>query len=237
MNILITGGASGLGEAITGKLAEDKANKVYFTYCRSEQKAKELEKTNAIAIRLDFTDPASVQEFILSLQKLDIDVLINNAITGYSQDYFHKISSKVFVDSFKTNVFPTIQLTQELIRLFRKRKFGKIITILTSGLIDTPPVGWSEYTANKAYLHSMVKSWAIENNSFNITSNAVSPSFMLTNLTSRMDERLVELSEQNHPLKKMLKPEEVADSVNFLVNSTQQINGINLILNAGVHVI
>ena len=111
-------------------------------------------------------------------------------------------------------------------------KSGKIITILTSALVDKPPSGASSYVANKAYLQSLVKSWAVENKKFNITSNSVSPSLMLTKLTSDIDERIIDQIIDNHPLKKILETSEVAETVAFLVNSSQQINGIDLVINS-----
>ena len=65
-------------------------------------------------------------------------------------------------------LIPTILITQSVLNDFRKKKKGKIITILTSFLLNTPPIGASTYVANKAYLGSLVKSWATENIKFNI---------------------------------------------------------------------
>ncbi|HEY2584005.1 MAG TPA: SDR family oxidoreductase, partial [Mucilaginibacter sp.] len=101
--------------------------------------------------------------------------------------------------------------------------------ILSAALVNTPPIGSAVYVANKAYLEELTKVWAVENLKFNITSNAVSPSLMLTNLTASMDERLIEQIKNDRPL---LSTEEVAESVLFLVNAGQQINGVNLIINA-----
>jgi NAD(P)-dependent dehydrogenase (short-subunit alcohol dehydrogenase family) len=121
------------------------------------------------------------------------------------------------------------------LELFRKKKAGKIITIITAALINTPPVGASVYVANKAYLAQLSKVWASENARFNITSNTISPAFMKTNIHATMDERIVEQITEGHPLKKLLTTEEVAESVLFLVNATSQINGVDLVLNAGTN--
>ena len=76
--------------------------------------------------------------------------------------------------------------------MYKKKRKGKIITILTSFLLNSPPIGSSSYVANKAYLKSLTKSWANENIKFNVTSNTISPSFMQTNFTSDVDERIID---------------------------------------------
>jgi NAD(P)-dependent dehydrogenase (short-subunit alcohol dehydrogenase family) len=121
--------------------------------------------------------------------------------------------------------------------LFRKKRYGKIITVLTSYLVNRPPTGLSEYVANKAYLESLSKSWAVEGASYGITANCISPSMMRTQLTSDLDERVIEEISIRHPFGKIVTPEEVADAVSFMVSSTQQINGVNLLINGGEDVI
>jgi 3-oxoacyl-[acyl-carrier protein] reductase len=234
MKILITGGASGLGLAITRKLAQEQSNVVYFTYRSSEENARVLEREfpNTKAFHVDFNASDSIDAFINELVVLAPDVLINNAITGYTKNHFHKISASVFEESFKKNVYPIIRIAQKFISESRKRKSGKIITILTSYILNKPPIGLSEYVANKAYLYSMAKSWATENAAFGITSNCISPSFMQTNLTGDTDSRLIENMIADNPNKSLLKEDEVAEAVNFLVNATPQINGSNIIINA-----
>jgi 3-oxoacyl-[acyl-carrier protein] reductase len=235
MKVIVTGGASGLGEAITRRFAGNNANTVYFTYNHSKEKATMLEKefSNTKSFHVDFTNDDSVELFINELPKLAADVLINNAITGFTQVHFHKMDPSLFANSFKHNIDPVIRITQKFIAESRKRKSGKIITILTSALINKPPVGYAEYVANKAYLHSMVKSWATENAAMGITSNSISPAFMETNLNNKTDSRVIENLISSNPNKQLLKEEEVADAVLFLANASSQINGNNIIINAG----
>jgi 3-oxoacyl-[acyl-carrier protein] reductase len=235
MNILVTGGASGLGETITKTLAADPSHSVYFTYCSSEKNAKEIESQfpNAKGVKLDFTNKEETKEFAGLMASWNIDVLVNNAMSGnIHKEYFHKSDETVFLNGFTNNILPLIKITQQAISVFRKKKFGKIITILSSAIINKPPVGWSEYVAGKAYIASLAKSWATENAVFNITSNCISPAFMKTRLTSDTDERIMEEMTGKHPLKKLLSTQEVADSVVYFLNASQQVNGVNLVINA-----
>lgn len=239
MNILITGGASGLGRAITEKLAADKGQKVYFTYSRSVEKARDLESknSNVQAIQCDFKDASSIISLCDRVKALDIDILINNAFCGIESKHFHKIDAEVFSNSFNWNVLPSLQITQAVLKHCRKKKFGKIITILTSYLTNKPPIGLSEYVANKAYLLSMHKSWVNENTKFNIASYCVSPSFMQTPLNQEVDERILDGMIANHPLKKLLTTAEVADTVHFLCTAPANLSGTHLILNSGKNII
>ncbi len=239
MNILITGGASGLGEKITRKLSCEQSNKIFFTYNSSVEKARTIEKenSNTKSIQCNFEDIHSLNSLIDQMKDFDLDGLIHNASTGMTKNHFHKMEADVFEKKFQNNIMPVIKITQEAITQFRKKEFGKIITILSSACLNSPPIGWSEYVANKAYLASLSKSWAKENAHFNITANCISPSFMKTHFTCDTDERVIESMIGNHPLKKLLTPDEVAESVSFLIKSSQQINGINLIMNSAADVI
>ena len=239
MNILVTGGASGLGGVITRKLAAIPGNKVFFTFHQSADKAAAMEKElpQVKAIHCDFSKPEDVEKLCSMILEFDLDVLINNAIVGMIKTHFHKTAPDTFLNSFNINVFPILQITQQAILSFRKKRFGKIITILTSYLANRPPTGLSEYVANKAYLQSMSKSWAGESATYNITSNCVSPSMMRTQLTQDLDERIIEEIVNAQPLRRLVTPEEVADTILYLVGATQQINGVNLLINGGNDVI
>jgi 3-oxoacyl-[acyl-carrier protein] reductase len=239
MNILVTGGSSGLGEAIVRKLASEKNNQIYFTYAHSLDKAYIISKDldNVSPIKCDFTQTEDINLLCTKIDELSIDVLINNAYHGEAiKTYFHKIPTNDFKTDFEQNVLPVIEITKSAILHFRKKKSGKIITILTSFLINTPPLGTASYTSNKAYLSQMSKVWATENIKFNISSNCVSPSFMKTGFTSNTDERIIEQMIAEHPLKNLLTVEEVADTLLYLVNCSKQINGIDLVINAGANI-
>ena len=235
MNILVTGGASGLGKSITINLLKNKNNKVYFTFCGSKENADKIssEFCNSKPIKCDFKNLDSVNSLCDTIDEINLDVLINNAYSGNAiNKYFHKNNIDDFSNDFLTNIIPTILITQSAISYFKKQKKGKIITILTSFLINSPPIGSSLYVANKAYLKSLTKSWAHENKKFNITSNSVSPSFMRTNFTSDVDLRIIDQIIKDNPLKRILSTKEAAESVSFLVNCSQHVNGVDLVINS-----
>lgn len=235
MKIVVTGGASGLGKAIVERLANIQGTQILISYSRSKSSADQLIKDypNIEAVHCDFTDKTSLEKFCERIQEFNLTVLINNAFAGITSKHFHKMPAGVFVSSFEQSVLPTLKITQSMLRICRKKREGKIITILSSYLKNLPPIGMSEYVANKSYLFSMHKSWVSENAKFNISSYCLSPSFMLTPLNADVDERIVEGIREANPLKKLLTVEEVAEAVAFLTQGSGHLNGSNLFMNSG----
>jgi len=239
MNVLITGGASGIGAAIVARLAADPDNRVHFTYCASADAAAALvtANDNVRAIRCDFRDRASVNDLVGALDGMSLNALVNNAMPGLQLSHFHKVPLEHFEDSFRETVLPVVAITQRAIALFRKSRQGRIVTVLTSSLINTPPLGLSEYVANKAYLASLSKSWAVENAQFGIAANCVSPSMVRTGLLDSFDREAATRAEEANPLRRLLTADEVAGTVEFLLKSSPHINGANVIMNAAHDVV
>lgn len=235
MNILITGGSSGLGKSITESLSKAYPEAtVYFTYNSSADAASEIEKSfsNTKALPLNFGKPESVNALCAKMQDLDIDILINNAVSSISMNHFYKMPAEEFQSSFTINVLPVLQITGVFLKFARIKKSGKIITVLSSYISGMPQTGLSAYIAEKNYLLSMVKSWASENIKFNIQSNAISPEFMDTPLNKNVDERVKEEMIKSHPLKKLLTADDAAEVVKFLTTAPAHLTGENIFVNS-----
>lgn len=236
MNVLVTGGSSGLGEAVVRRLAGRPNTHVHFTYCTRGESADRIaaECASTTAWKCDFRDPASVADLCRAIPGMGLAGLVNNAYSGgWVGEYFHKTSAEQFAAAFAENVVPTIRITQEAIRGFRERKAGAIVTVLTSALVGMPPLGTCVYTSMKAMLAQLAKVWAAENIRHRVRSNCVSPSFMKTNMTAATDERLLEQIRLGHPLRELLPTAEAAEAVEFLLTGPAHVNGATLVVNAG----
>ena len=235
MNVLVTGGASGLGKAITLAYLRNKEHNVYFTYSKSNVSAKEIvaEFKNAFAYQCDYTDSASVKNFAQQIEELELDLLVNNAYVGNPiQSYFHRVPETVFAEEFKFNIIPTIQITQKVLEGFKRRRSGRIITVLTSFLHSKRPLGSSSYTSMKAYLFELAKGWSHEYIKYGITSNTISPSFMQTDLNNAVDGRVIKSLEDSNPLRTLLSPDEVADIIVSSSSYSKHFNGVDLIIDS-----
>ena len=205
----------------------NKKNKVYFTYNNSIENSENIcsKYTNATSIKCDFTNDSEINEFLENFKNLNINILINNFYSWpkdplmpgtFLTKNFHKMDQNIFIDEFKNNIIPNILITQEAIKYFRIKKSGKIITILSS-FLDTPTIGSSIYISNKNYLKGLAKVWAVENVKFNITSNTISPSFMLTPHTLKMDERLIDRFKNNSD--ELMTVKNVSDKISDFLNN------------------
>ena len=237
MNILITGGTSGLGKA-TVELLVKEGHQVYFSYLATDEftaVAKEMENTYSAvnAIPLNFCETESVDGFCEQLKESNIDVLVNCTYVGKPQTtYFHKIAAEDFQKAFEMNIIPTVKITQAAIEVMKKKKFGKIINIITEAVMGLPPMGYTLYACNKAYLMKLSDVINKEYTRYNITSNCILPAYMQTNF-AMVDERILEQMQMEHPLKKLLTVGEVAQTIKFCVDASQQVNGVKLPINAG----
>lgn len=237
MNILITGGTSGLGKATVELLAKDEHN-IWFSYLPTEEfiaVASEMTERlrRVFAVPVNFCDEENVDAFCEKMKTWEIDVLVNCTYVGKPQTtYFHKIAPEEFLKAFQHNIIPTVKITQMAIEGMKKRRFGKIINIITEAVVGLPPMGYTLYVANKAYLMELSNVWNKEYTRYNITSNCILPAYMQTNFAV-VDERILEQMQKEHPLKQLLTPEDVAQTVKFFVNAPQHVNGVKLPVNAG----
>ena len=197
MKILITGGASGLGKSILEKIQE--SNEIHFTFNKSLTSSKEISKKfkNSHSYKCDFTNEDELEIFINKIKNIDFDVLINNYYSGKFLDkHYSKTYPSEFLDVYKNNIIPLIKISQVVLEKFKKKRKGLILSI-SSQSISLPPIGSSLYSVTKSVIEQLSKTWNSEYEKYGITSKIISPSFMRTNLTSSLDERIIEMFYEN----------------------------------------
>lgn len=220
-NALITGASKGIGRAIALSFAKEGAN-VGFTYLSSveqgEALVKELEAygVKAKGYRSDASDFAAaeklMQDFIADFST--IDILINNA--GITKDGLLMRMSEEQWDSIMTvNLKSVFNLTKAATKFLMKQKYGSVIN-MTSVVGLKGNAGQANYAASKAGIVGFTKSVALELGSRNIRCNAIAPGFIETEMTAKLDEKVIAEWRNAIPLKRGGQPEDVANACIFL---------------------
>jgi Dehydrogenases with different specificities (related to short-chain alcohol dehydrogenases) len=133
------------------------------------------------------------------------------------------------------NLTSTFLMSKFAIKKKLKNKSGKIVNI-TSIVGHTGNIGQSNYTASKAGIIAMSKSLSIEYAKKNININGVSPGFIKTAMTDKIDEKFKDILLSKIPSAKLGEPEDIAKAVLFLAsNLSEYIHGETLHVNGGMY--
>jgi 3-oxoacyl-[acyl-carrier protein] reductase len=207
---LITGGARGIGRAVVERLARDGWN-VAFTYVTS------TDLPDGLALQGDVRDAsrnaAIVDEVIAKFGSLD--ALVNNA--GIRRDaLLYNMSDEDWRDVLQTNLDGAMSMTKAALMPMMKQRRGAIVNVASlSGLHGV--VGQTNYAAAKGALIAMTKSLAREVARSGIRVNCVAPGLVDTDMTVTLDAEVKKEMIRAIPMRRAVKPSEVAAAIAFLL--------------------
>jgi len=236
-NFIITGASGGIGSSIVEKLYDNGVN-ILATGTRVE-KLEELKKkfSNIKILQFDISQHEKIENFINNATELlggSLDCIVNNA--GITKDNLTiRMSLEEWTKVIDINLTSTFLMCKHSIKKMLKNKSGKIINI-TSVVGHTGNAGQANYTASKAGIVAMSKSLAIEYAKKNINVNCISPGFISTAMTDKIDEKHKEAIIAKIPSNRLGKPEDIANAVTFLSSDqAAYINGETLHVNGGMY--
>jgi|TARA_B110000444_G_C18768183_1_gene561128 3-oxoacyl-[acyl-carrier protein] reductase len=234
--IIITGATGGIGGSLV-KTFVDRGAKVLATGTNLE-KLENLKKNyssiETIQFKLDAHD--KIEKFIddCQLKLSGIDVLINNA--GITED---NISVRLTEESWKkvidVNLTSSFLMCKYAIKKMLKQKYGKIINI-TSIVGHTGNLGQSNYAASKAGIIGFTKSLALEYAKKKININCVSPGFIKTEMTEKINDEFKSILMSKIPMNELGTGEDVSNCVAFLASDlSNYITGETIHVNGGMY--
>ena len=235
-NIIVTGATGGIGNSIIQRLNDYGAN--ILASGTKDEKLKELKSKykNIKILKFDISQNNKIEEFIenASRELGGIDCIVNNA--GITQD---NLSIRMSLEEWKKvidiNLTSTFLMSKFAIKKMLKNKKGKIINI-TSVVGHTGNVGQANYTASKAGIVAMSKSLALEYAKKNINVNCISPGFIKTAMSDKIDDKFKEIIISKIPSARLGEPEDIANAVLFLASDlSNYINGETLHVNGGMY--
>ena len=236
-NIIVTGASGGIGNSIVKKLNDCGAN-----ILASGTKVEKLEDLkskfkNIKTLKFDISQIDKIEEFVDKATNEiggNLDCIVNNA--GITQDNLAiRMSLEEWKKVIDINLTSTFLLSKFSIKKMLKNKSGKIINI-TSIVGHTGNLGQANYTASKAGIVAMSKSLAIEYAKKNINVNCISPGFIKTAMTDKIDEKFKNIIISKIPSARLGEPEDIANAAAFLAsNPSDCINSETLHVNGGMY--
>ncbi len=241
---IVTGAARGIGAAEAVRLAQDGANVAIFDVVVDDlaATAAQIEATGAKALPLtcDVSNGEQVKEAVTRVAEQfgRLDILVNNA--GVLRDnLLFKMTDQDWDTVVDIHLKGSFLCTREAQAYMVKQRYGKIV--MTSSISALGNRGQSNYAAAKAGLQGMARTMAIELGPFNINVNVVAPGWVVTDMLTQMAARMgstVEALEENIAkgiaLRRMGKPEDIANVVSFLVSDeASYITGQTLYVSGG----
>lgn len=243
--VLVTGGARGLGLAITRALAREGAG-VVINYHRSAAAAQALAEElgpRAIALQADVTDAAAVQRLFTAARErtgAGISAVVNNALAQFSFDgdarpKLGEIAWERFSQQIEGAVKGALNTMQAALPGMRAQGFGRIVNVGTN-LFQNPVVPYHDYTAAKAALLSLTRTAANDLGPDGITVNMVSGGLLrTTDASSATPEAVFDLIASLTPLRRVTTPAEFADAVLFFLSPwARAVTGQNLVVDSGL---
>jgi 3-oxoacyl-[acyl-carrier protein] reductase len=225
--VLITGSTGAIGEACA-RYFHQNGYFVYLHYRSNETKASELksELENSEIIGFDISNKDEVYQ---KLQDIEVDVLINNA--GITKDkLFFWMEDEDWSDVIDTSVNGTYFVTKALLKGMISNKNGSIVNIASiSGLVGN--AGQTNYSAAKGAMIAFTKALSIEVARYKIRVNAVAPGLIESEMTKELDLKQMK---KTIPLKRVGKPDDVAECVFFLADKASYVTGEVLNISGGM---
>lgn len=234
---IVTGGARGIGKAISELFAKEGASVVIWDLLEEgEQTAQgiQLEGGTAEFQKVSVTDMASVQRAVEGIAEKygKIDILINNA--GITRDRtLLKMSEEEWQSVIDVNLKGVFNCTKTVVPHMKTNAYGRIVTA-ASNVALRGNFGQTNYSATKAAVIAMAKTWTLEFGKYGITSNCVAPGFTLTEMTAAIPKEHLVNVKDTIPLRIVADPIDIAYGYLYLASEEARfVSGICLTIDGG----
>jgi NAD(P)-dependent dehydrogenase (short-subunit alcohol dehydrogenase family) len=234
-NIIVTGGANGIGRTIVTAFAKKGAKVVIADIDQAAGKKLEEDllknRYQARFIRTDVSDPESAKTMVheASAESGPVDILINNAGISEFTPFFN-----LDIDSWdhviNTNLRGAFICSQACASEMKKNGVGAIINIASTRAMMSEP-GSEAYAASKGGLLALTHAMAASLSEYHISVNAISPGWIHTGDYSKLRE----IDHKQHLSRRVGKPEDIARVCLFLAHPENNfITGENLVIDGGM---
>lgn len=235
--LLMTGASSDMGSALIRRIGKN-YKCIWAHYFRSKSVLEELRDTGVriIPIQADFMDIKSVENMIHMIEesgKMPTHIVHFSAPAAYNRK-FHKCTWEDFGEGIDTSLRSIVKLLRAFIPDMQKKRYGKIVFMLTSYVLGVPPKFQSPYITVKYAQYGLMRSLAAEYSGKGITVNAVSPDMIETKFLRDIPDLVRQQNAENSPLKRNLVVDDVVPAFEYLLSdAADAVSGQNIGVTGG----
>ena len=225
---VVTGGARGIGAAIALRLAKDGHNVAVIDLREKDTQAvvQEIEAAGgkALGIGADVTNEESANQAVERIAKeLGAPTILVNNAGIIRDDMLFKMPLEGFTKVLDVHLTGNFIMTKAVQKYMVEEKFGRIISMSSTSALGNR--GQTNYSAAKAGIQGMTKTYAIELGKYGVTANAIAPGFIQTDMTKATAERIgmdweefVKLNITQIPVGRAGVPDDIAHTTSFLAS-------------------
>jgi len=211
-------------------------------YNSNKEKVDELKKEvecltdkKVIIVKANISNEKDIENMMFEISRYFVNLtgFVNATTLGFGNIKFEKLEWEDIASQININVKASFDLVKAIIPMMASRKYGKVVFITTQA-IEQYNSEWLHYITAKSALDGFSKALAVELSSKGVRVNLVSPGMTETELTSNIPEKVKLLTSAKTPLKRLAKPQDVANAISYLLSEKSDfLTGETIRVNGG----
>lgn len=229
--ILIVGASSDVGAGIIGR----QHGRVIAHYNHNKDLIEAL-PGDIVPVQGDLSGIAGIEKFTADVKALgyDINKIVYLPALPPKADRLRNLDAEAFAKELNISVIGAAVVCREFLPAMAKRRFGRMVFMLTSYVIGVPPKFLATYVSSKYALEGLMKAAAVEYADKGVTVNAVAPYMIETKFLSNVADLTVQQSAQGNPTGRNAQVADILPAVDLLLDDANEyINGAVLPITGG----